>query len=106
MPYPPPCPSRTPARIPAVCTRVPVGLKSDQRGACAPAPRLGPLLALGLLAGAPAVLAAPDAADLLDLPFADLLEVEIRSAGKREEQIRDIPASVTILTRGDIARYG
>lgn len=43
---------------------------------------------------------------LLDLPFEDLLQVEIRSAGKREEQIRDIPASVTILTREDIQRYG
>ncbi len=44
--------------------------------------------------------------DLLNLPFEDLLQVEIRSAGKREEQIRDIPASVTILTREEIARYG
>jgi hypothetical protein len=39
--------------------------------------------------------------DLLDMPFSDLLHVEIRSAGKREEQIRDIPASVTIVTRDD-----
>lgn len=46
------------------------------------------------------------AGDLLDLPFEDLLQVEIRSAGKREEEIRNIPASVTILTREDIARYG
>lgn len=43
---------------------------------------------------------------LLDLPFEDLLEIEIRSAGKRDEQIRDIPASVTIITREEIARYG
>lgn len=45
-------------------------------------------------------------AKLLELPFEDLLEVKIRSAGKREEEIRDIPASVTILTREDIQRYG
>ena len=32
--------------------------------------------------------------------------MKIRSAGKREEVIRDIPASVTILTREDIDRYG
>lgn len=32
--------------------------------------------------------------------------MEIRSAGKRDEQIRDIPASVTIVTREEIARYG
>ena len=46
------------------------------------------------------------AADLLDLPFADLLQVEVAAAGKREAQIRDIPASVTILTREELARYG
>jgi outer membrane receptor protein involved in Fe transport len=57
-----------------------------------------------LLAAAPAAGAQPDG--LLDLPFEDLLQVEIRSAGKREEQIRDIPASVTILTRQEIERYG
>jgi outer membrane receptor for ferrienterochelin and colicin len=44
--------------------------------------------------------------DLLDLPFEDLLQVEIRSAGKRAEEIRDIPASLTILTREEIERYG
>jgi outer membrane cobalamin receptor len=44
--------------------------------------------------------------DLLDMPFEDLLQVEIRSAGKREEQVRDIPASVTIVTREEIERYG
>jgi outer membrane receptor protein involved in Fe transport len=48
----------------------------------------------------------PNAGELLNLPFEDLLQVEIRSAGKREEQIRDIPASVTILTRQEIQRYG
>jgi outer membrane receptor for ferrienterochelin and colicin len=32
--------------------------------------------------------------------------VRIESAGKREEQIRDIPASVTLITRDEIARYG
>jgi outer membrane receptor for ferrienterochelin and colicin len=40
------------------------------------------------------------------MPFEELLQVQIRSAGKREEQIRDIPASVTIVTRDDIERYG
>ncbi len=40
------------------------------------------------------------------MPFHDVLAVRIRSAGKREEQIRDIPASVTIVTREDITRYG
>lgn len=54
-----------------------------------------------VLATAPAA-----GSNLLDLPFDDLLRVEIRSAGKRDEQIRDIPASVTILTREEIERYG
>lgn len=44
--------------------------------------------------------------NLLQLPFEDLLDMEIRSAGKRDEQIRDIPASVTILSREEIQRYG
>jgi outer membrane receptor protein involved in Fe transport len=49
---------------------------------------------------------ASNVGELLDLPFEDLLQVQIRSAGKRAEQIRDIPASVTIVTRDEIARYG
>jgi outer membrane receptor protein involved in Fe transport len=42
----------------------------------------------------------------MGLPFQEVLEVRIESAGKREEQIRDIPASVTLITRDEIARYG
>lgn len=68
------------------------------------APTLSGLLVL-VLAGASAALAHA-ADDLFDLPLADLLQVEIRSAGKRDEEIRDIPASVTILTREEIQRYG
>ena len=98
-------------------SRLPHALKSDRqlaegtRGRFGwlpnPASWLGCLFALSCLAAAPAALSAPPGgADLLDLPFEDLLQVEIRSAGKREEQIRDIPASVTIVTREDIERYG
>jgi outer membrane receptor protein involved in Fe transport len=62
---------------------------------------------LSLLVAAPSALAAlPADTPLLDLPLEDLLQVAIRSAGKRWEQVRDIPASVTIVTRDDIARYG
>lgn len=50
--------------------------------------------------------AGPGVEDLLQMPFQDVLAVRIRSAGKREEEIRDIPASVTIITRADIERYG
>lgn len=65
-----------------------------------------PLLALSLLAAAPAPSAATGGANLLDLRFAELLEMEVRSAFKREEQIRDIPANVTIVEREEIERYG
>lgn len=44
--------------------------------------------------------------DFLDLSLDELLQVELRVAGKRTEQVRDIPASVTILTRDEIDRYG
>jgi hypothetical protein len=47
--------------------------------------------AVVLLAAATPVLAAPTGSELLDLPLEQLLQVEIRSAGKRE-QLRDIPA--------------
>ncbi len=43
---------------------------------------------------------------LIDLPFADLLQTRIGSGTKRADEIRDIPASVTILTREEIERYG
>ena len=45
-------------------------------------------------------------AQLLDLSFEELLGVEIRSAGKRDEQLREIPASVTVIDRDQISRYG
>jgi len=63
------------------------------------------VLSGGLLAAPGALATAPDS-PLLDLSFEDLLQFEISSAGKREEQLRDIPASVTILTRKEIERYG
>lgn len=43
---------------------------------------------------------------LLDLSFEDLLQVEVAAAGKREAEIRDIPASISVVTREEIARYG
>ncbi len=70
-----------------------------------PLRRVPASLLLGCL-GVALATAATAGGNLLDLPFDDLLQVEIRSAGKRDEQIRDIPASVTILTREEIQRYG
>jgi outer membrane receptor for ferrienterochelin and colicin len=63
-------------------------------------------LALPLAPAAATGEAKPAVEDLIDLPFQDALAVRIESAGKREEQIRDIPASVTLKTRDEIARYG
>ncbi len=53
-------------------------------------------------------------ADLLDMPteelfklsLEELLDREITSAGKMAEKVGDIPASVHIVTRGDIEKYG
>ena len=78
---------------------------------CAPGRTLCGLALCALLATATAGVqharaATPAVDELLQLPFEDLLQVQIRSAGKREEEIRDIPASVTIVTRDEIARYG
>ena len=62
------------------------------------------LIVPGVLAAEPGAATSID--ELLELPFQDVLAVRIQSAGKREEQIRDIPASVTIVTREEIERYG
>jgi outer membrane receptor protein involved in Fe transport len=82
------------------------GLQRRGRSPSATLALAGTLL-LNLVIGVPTALAvSPQGPDLLELPFEELLEVEIRSAGKRDEEIREIPASVTILTRDEIARYG
>jgi outer membrane receptor protein involved in Fe transport len=98
------------ARFRAWCARVRSGTTPGLQCRCRPRGvtlGLAGTLVLNLVIGVPTALAArPQGPDLLELPFEELLEVEIRSAGKRDEEIRDIPASVTILTREEIARYG
>lgn len=47
-----------------------------------------------------------DEADLFDLSLESLMQVRITSATKSPQSVRDIAASVTLLTRQDIARYG
>lgn len=44
--------------------------------------------------------------DLFDLPLSELLGVEISSATKRPNQIRNIPASITIVSREEIETFG
>lgn len=44
--------------------------------------------------------------DVADISLEDLLNVEITTAGKRAEKISEIPASVVLITREEIERYG
>ena len=44
--------------------------------------------------------------DIEDFSLEDLLNVEITTAGKTAQKISDIPASVVVITREDIERYG
>ncbi|MDX2463088.1 MAG: TonB-dependent receptor [Porticoccus sp.] len=43
---------------------------------------------------------------LFSLPLEDLMNIEIYAAGKTSEKIKDIPASVILITRSDIEKYG
>jgi outer membrane receptor protein involved in Fe transport len=44
--------------------------------------------------------------ELMNLPIEDLLNMQISVAGKKAEKIKDIPASVVVITREDIKKYG
>ncbi|MCP5324865.1 MAG: TonB-dependent receptor [Oceanospirillaceae bacterium] len=44
--------------------------------------------------------------DIFDLPLEELMQIQITSATKAPLALRDIAASVTLITREDIARYG
>jgi outer membrane receptor protein involved in Fe transport len=44
--------------------------------------------------------------DWFDLTLRDLLKIKISSASKTEQEVKDIPASVTLITREEMARYG
>lgn len=46
------------------------------------------------------------AAHYMDLSLFELSQIKVVSAGKKEERIEEIPASVQIITRADIERYG
>lgn len=43
---------------------------------------------------------------LRDMSLEDLLNVQVSTAGRRQEKVSAVPASVVILTRTDIERYG
>jgi outer membrane receptor protein involved in Fe transport len=44
--------------------------------------------------------------DVADISLEDLLNVEITTAGKQAEKIGEVPASVVVVTRDDIEKYG
>lgn len=44
--------------------------------------------------------------ELMDMQLESLLLMEISSAGKMTEKVAEIPASVVVITRADIERYG
>ena len=43
---------------------------------------------------------------LIDMSFEELMKIKITTAGKKSEEIKDIPASVVIITRDEIEKYG
>lgn len=49
---------------------------------------------------------ADENSDIFDLPLESLMQLEISSATKSPVALRDIAASVTLITREDITRYG
>ncbi|MGE5342599.1 MAG: TonB-dependent receptor plug domain-containing protein [Candidatus Omnitrophota bacterium] len=44
--------------------------------------------------------------DIKELSLDDLLNVKITTAGKQEERANEVPASVIVITRADIEKYG
>jgi len=65
---------------------------------------IGPIFILWVLTQP--VFASNKAAEIYDFSLKELMSLRIISAGKRDEKISDIPASVTIITRKDIENYG
>lgn len=63
------------------------------------------LLFMALTVNTPLV-AQEDSEDIEDFSLEELLNVEITTAGKQAEKISEIPASVVLVTREDIEKYG
>jgi outer membrane receptor for ferrienterochelin and colicin len=51
-------------------------------------------------------LAAQQTRDLMEMSLEELMNLTITTAGKTEEKISDVPASVVVVTRKDIEKYG
>jgi outer membrane receptor for ferrienterochelin and colicins len=50
--------------------------------------------------------AAPPAADLTELPIEDLMKISVYGASRYDQNLMEAPASVTIITRDQIKKYG
>lgn len=63
-----------------------------------------------MLSAGPNLLAQPQTTnepeDLFDMSIEELMEVEVRTASKYKQSIKEAPASVTILTSEEIRKYG
>ena len=75
---------------------------SDRR----PLAGVGLLLALSSLVIPAAAQGIVDASALFDLSLEELLDVKMSTAGGKPEEIREIPASVVVISRQEIERYG
>ncbi|MCP4216073.1 MAG: TonB-dependent receptor [bacterium] len=67
---------------------------------------VGVLLLAFIFTFTPLVAQEEGAEDVMDMDLEDLLDVEITTAGKQAEKISEIPASIVLVTRDDIEKYG
>ncbi len=65
-----------------------------------------PLLIFLFTTTVPIIAQEKEVVDVMDMSLEDLLKVEITTASKKPEKVVDIPASVVIVTRADIEKYG
>jgi outer membrane receptor for ferrienterochelin and colicin len=59
-----------------------------------------------LFSPGPAVAQSPSDQDLMSLNIEDLARVQVYSASRHQESIREAPSSVTVITAVEIQRYG
>lgn len=64
------------------------------------------LIAITVLMFNPLIAQEEKPEDVMDMALEDLLNVEITTAGKKAQKVSDIPASVVLITREDIEKYG
>ena len=63
-------------------------------------------LLLALLPGEPAAARPADSNEFLDMDLAQLMNITVTSVAKKEQQLKDAPAAVYVITQEDIRRSG